>query len=112
MRPTTMGLLAGAALTALLMLFCWQAGKATAQGPKNTALAETGTIIALNKQLGDGRQQVVLIDPKARVIGVYHISPTGQITLQGVRNAQYDLLMDEFNGVSPSPREIRSLLQR
>ena len=56
---------------------------------------------------------LTIVDPQTRVMAVYRIDPTtGEITLRGVRNFQFDLQMDEFNGVSPTPREIRSLLQR
>ena len=56
---------------------------------------------------------LTVVDPQTRVLAVYRIDPaTGEVTLRGVRNFQFDLQMDEFNGVSPTPREIRSLLQR
>jgi len=56
---------------------------------------------------------LTVVDPKTRVMAVYQIDAgTGEISLRGVRNFHYDLQMDEFNGVSPTPREIRSLLQR
>jgi hypothetical protein len=43
---------------------------------------------------------------------IYHVDPaTGVVALKSVRNIQWDLMMDEFNGVSPLPREIRSMLQ-
>jgi hypothetical protein len=70
-------------------------------------------LIAFSLDLGNSGQQVTLIDTSRQVMGVYHIDRTsGEISLKCVRNTHWDLLMDEFNGVSPSPREIRSLLQR
>ena len=70
-------------------------------------------LITLSLDLGQSGQQVTLIDTRQRVMGVYHIDRTsGEISLKCVRNTHWDLLMDEFNGASPSPREIRSLLQR
>ena len=70
-------------------------------------------LIAFSLDLGNSGQQVTLIDPRRQVMGVYHVDRTsGEISLKCVRNTHWDLLMDEFNGVSPSPREIRSLLQR
>jgi hypothetical protein len=60
-----------------------------------------------------GQPLLTIVDSSSHVISVYHLDPaTGEITLRGVRNFHYDLQMDEFNGVSPTPREIRSLLQR
>jgi hypothetical protein len=52
-----------------------------------------------------------IVDPRLRAVSVYHIDvPTGAITLKGVRNIQWDLQMMEFNGVSPLPGELRSML--
>ena len=46
-------------------------------------------------------------------MAVYHIdTTTGEIVLKSVRNIHYDLKMIEFNGTSPLPREIRSLLEQ
>jgi hypothetical protein len=73
----------------------------------------SGELIALSCEAVEGRQQVTLIDPKARVMSVYHIDrSTGKITLKSVRNVHFDLLMEEYNGTSPSPREIRALLEQ
>lgn len=73
----------------------------------------TGQLIAVASDNGGGPQQVVLIDPQARVMGVYHVDrTTGELSLKSVRNVHWDLMMDEFNGSNPSPREIRSLLPR
>lgn len=76
-------------------------------------LTPSDQLIALTTDGATGVQQVTLVDPKARTMSVYHVEKaTGKITLMSVRNVHWDLLMDEFNGESPSPREIRSLLQR
>jgi hypothetical protein len=70
-------------------------------------------IIALNSDVQDGRQQVVVIDAKSRVMSVYHIEhATGVISLKSVRNIEADLLMDEFNTGNPLPREIRAILDQ
>ena len=62
---------------------------------------------------GGGSPLLTVVDPTLHVVAVYSIAPgSGEITLRGVRNFHYDLQMDEFNGVSPTPGEIRSLLQR
>ena len=56
---------------------------------------------------------LTVIDPRQRVIGVYHIDlSTGKITLKSVRNIQWDLQVEEFNNVSPLPKEIRSSLEQ
>ena len=72
-----------------------------------------GELIALNSDVEEGRQQIVVIDPKSRVMSVYHIEhATGVISLKSVRNIRADLLMDEFNTDSPLPKEIRAILDQ
>lgn len=77
------------------------------------AIGPQGELIALNSEVEEGRQQVVVIDPKSRVMSVYHIEhATGVISLKSVRNIHADLLMDEFNTESPLPKEIRAILDQ
>jgi hypothetical protein len=58
-------------------------------------------------------QQLTIIDPRLRVICVYQVDrSSGQISLKSVRNVHWDMMMDEFNGMSPSPKEIRATLHR
>jgi len=72
-----------------------------------------GELIALNSDVEEGRQQIVVIDSKSRVMSVYHIEhATGVISLKSVRNIHADLLMDEFNTESPLPKEIRAILDQ
>ena len=73
----------------------------------------SGELIALSSDKAEGHQQVTVIDPKSRVMSVYHIDfADGTITLKSVRNIQADLLMDEYNTDSPLPREIRAILKQ
>jgi hypothetical protein len=61
---------------------------------------------------GDHRQQLAVIDPETRSLAVYHIdTSSGEISLKSVRNIHYDLRMSEFNGTSPLPREVRSMVE-
>ena len=77
------------------------------------AIGPSGELIALNSDVEAGRQQIVVIDPKSRVMSVYHIEhATGVISLKSVRNIHADLLMDEFNTDSPLPKEIRAILDQ
>ena len=77
------------------------------------AIRPQGELIALNSDVEEGRQQIVVIDPKSRVMSVYHIEhATGVISLKSVRNIHADLLMDEFNTESPLPKEIRAILDQ
>jgi hypothetical protein len=69
-------------------------------------------MIALSVTVGDKYQQVTVIDPKLRVMSVYHVDlTTGKIALRSVRNIHWDLQMTEFNGESPLPREIQALIE-
>lgn len=85
-----------------------------AQAPPGfTGQTAPGEMIAFSHEIGEGRQQVTVIDPKAQVLAVYHVERgSGQITLKGVRSIHWDLQMEEFNGVSPLPRDIRALLEQ
>jgi hypothetical protein len=72
-----------------------------------------GGLIALAAAAGEQRQQVTVIDPDTRVLGVYHVDlSTGEVTLKSVRNIHWDLQMIEFNGTHPLPREVRSIIEQ
>ncbi len=62
----------------------------------------------------DGQPQVVtVIDPKQRVLAIYHVDrASGQITPKSVRNITWDLQMTEYNSGDPLPQDIRSGLPR
>lgn len=108
MRSTVIGVAIVVCLIAALVSDGWR-GRLQAQPPKRPQ----GELIALNSDVEDGRQQVVVIDAKSHVMSVYHIEhATGVISLKSVRNIEADLLMDEFNTGSPLPREIRAILDR
>lgn len=69
-------------------------------------------LIAFSSELDDRQQMLTVIDPVARVMSVYHVNrASGEITLKSVRNLHWDLMVEQFNGASPSPKEIRALLQ-
>ena len=84
-----------------------------AQRTASPPLVSNGGLIALAIAVGDQRQQVTIIDPATRVLGVYHIElSSGEVTLKSVRNLHWDLQMMEFNGTSPLPGEVRSILEQ
>jgi len=92
-----------------------QVGRSTvyAQRPSGSPGLTADQLIALTSDVDQTHQQVTIIDSNSRVMSVYHIDrKSGEITLKSVRNVNWDLQMEEFNGVSPSPREIRSLLEQ
>lgn len=111
MRQWTAGLLIGVVATTLIVGYpqVW-AQRPTNFGERSSA---SDSLVALSFDLGEGRQQVTVVDPKTRVLAVYHIDrATGALTLRSVRQAHWDLQMDEFNSGSPTPREIRALAER
>ena len=80
--------------------------------PQRSAANSSSQLIAFSKEMGTSHQ-LVLIDSQERVMGVYHVNrETGEIALKSVRRINWDLLMEEFNATSPSPREIRALLEQ
>src|SRR5690606_4691281 len=82
-------------------------------GQKNGGLPVSGQLIVHTANTQEGGQQMILVDPVTRVMAVYHVdAANGKVSLRSVRNLQWDLLIEEFNGGSPSPREIRTLLNQ
>ncbi len=112
MRTTGLGALIGAGLMLLAVVLLNARNEAGAQ--QRTANVEAGgELITLTSTTPDNRQQLIVIDPRTRAMSVYHIdTTTGVVSLKSVRNFQYDLLMSEFNCVSPMPREIRAMLEK
>jgi hypothetical protein len=85
----------------------------SAYSPNYPAIANAPELIT-HVTAAEGQMQVVtVIDPRERVMAVYHVDrATGQITPKSVRNITWDLQMIEFNSGDPSPQDIRSGLQR
>jgi len=107
MKAAVIGALLGAGLVVAMT--------AGASGVHATPLVPgTGSdLITLTTPIGEHRQQLTVIDPRMRVMGVYHIDgSSGEIALKSVRNISWDLQMSEFNAANPLPREIRSLLEQ
>ena len=74
--------------------------------------AQSGGLIT-HVAVAEGQQTVTVIDPRTRVMGVYHVDrATGQITPKSIRNFTWDLQMIEFNSGEPLPQDIRSGLPR
>ena len=71
------------------------------------------SLVALSLEVGDGRQQITLIDSKSQVMAVYHVDKAnGSISLRSVRKIAWDLVMEEFNSANPTPRDIRALAEQ
>jgi hypothetical protein len=75
-------------------------------------MAVAGTeLIVVPASLGDKFQMLTVVDPRQRVLSVYHIEMgTGKIALKSVRNMRWDLQISDLNNESPLPQEIQSLL--
>jgi hypothetical protein len=70
-------------------------------------------LVAMSYDAGDGRQQITVVDPRQRVLAVYHVDrATGALALKSVRNLNWDLMIEDFNSDKPTPREVRALTQR
>ncbi|MBL9125740.1 MAG: hypothetical protein JNG90_19020 [Planctomycetaceae bacterium] len=77
-------------------------------GPGQVQRDEQSGMLALAAPAGDNRQLVTVIDPRTKVMTVYHIElSTGTIELKNARKIEWDLQMVEFNGTNPLPQDIR-----
>ena len=120
MRVAVVGLVVAAILVTVFagsprapFVFAQQAPPSAPTVPSGLPMAAAGDLIAFSFDAGNGTQQVTVIDAKERTMSVYHIATgKGEIELKSVRNFRWDLLMEEFNGVRPLPREIRLLLEQ
>ena len=99
----------GAALFALL----GGSDTALAQKPSLPNITQCDGVIAFSEKVENKYQQVTVIDPKQRVLCVYHISLVdGQIALKSVRNFHWDTQILEWNSANPLPKEIQALLEQ
>ena len=116
MRTAVVALLLGAGLVVSVVAICSQRNPVFAQRPADyrpDRSAKNDQLIAFSMPAGEGHQQITLIDPKLRVMSVYHIElATGEIALKSVRRFHWDLQIETFNGANPSPRDIRALLEQ
>jgi hypothetical protein len=87
------------------------AQRATPAAPAATALAGT-ELVVVSAAMGE-RQMLTVVDPRQRVVSVYHIEmATGKISLKSVRNIQWDLQINDLNNENPLPQQIQLLLQQ
>jgi len=85
---------------------------AFAQRGPNSPVIAASELIALATPAGENRQQITVIDPQTRAMSVYHVdSLTGVIECKSVRNLTWDLKLLQFNGASPLPEEVRSMVE-
>ncbi|HEY4313520.1 MAG TPA: hypothetical protein VGN12_28975 [Pirellulales bacterium] len=112
MRRVILGALAGAALVYAAVAGGNESGRAWAQRATVSPEVSTG-LITHPVQMADGRQMLTIVDPRTQVLGYYQLDPVkGEIVLKGIRNIHWDLQIEEYNGVSPLPSEVRSLVDQ
>jgi len=79
-------------------------------GPTHDRAGSSAELLALSHDGGDGRQQITIVDPRQRVMAVYHVERgSGALQLKSVRNLAWDLQIEDYNSGTPAPRDIRAL---
>jgi hypothetical protein len=112
MRTAVVGLLLGLGLLLALVGTTVRPQDAFGQFERGAPAKGNGDLVALAVS-GDGGNLVAVLDPQQRSLCVYEINRTsGAISLKSVRQLAWDLTLEEFNTTSPSPRDIRGLVER
>src|SRR4051812_47016932 len=113
MRNAVLGFVATTCLAIAVLCTLTAPSAVFAQRASSSHTGDTSGLITLSTPISDSRQQLTLIDPQMRSMCVYHIdSASGEITLKSVRNIHWDMQLNEFNGKTPLPREIRAMLDQ
>ena len=111
-RGTKLGLIGG-----IVALGVWLAldssphalaqGRSQAGGPPAD---QSVTIIHLDA--GDAGDHIVLVDAGTNTMCTYFVQrETGQILLRSVRNLTWDMQLEEYNPTTPSPKDIRAVIE-
>jgi hypothetical protein len=111
MRRSLVGALLGASLVIAAM-----AGRSSSEPPYTPPIempAHAGSELISTVTATEGQPlTVTVIDPRQRVMAVYHVDrTTGEISPKSVRNITWDLQMIEYNSGKPMPQDIRNGLQ-
>jgi hypothetical protein len=107
----------GALLSASLVIAV-AAGQGSSEPPYappiDSSARSGGNELITHVSVTDGAAlTVTVIDPKQRVMAVYHVDRgSGEISPKSVRNLTWDLQMIEFNSGNPLPQDIRNGLKR
>ena len=87
--------------------------RAAADRVSQDRAASSPDLLALSHDGPDGRQQITIVDPRQRVMAVYHVDRvSGALALKSVRNLTWDLQIEDFNSGTPAPRDIRALKEQ
>ena len=80
---------------------------------ETSARAGSGDLIAYVTATEGQPNVVTVIDPRQRVLAVYHVDrASGEIGFMSARNITWDLQMIEHNSGKPLPQDIRNGLRR
>ena len=109
-----LGILVGMGFVMAAVAVAEPRGDVYAQRGTPAATATAGTeLIVVSTSVGEKCLMLTVVDPRRRVISVYHIeTATGKIALKSVRDIQWDLQITDLNNENPLPQEIRSLLEQ
>jgi len=113
MRTTAVGFGVGCAVAMAGLSVLSSTGQVRAERALEASTPQAAPgLMAFTTPAGEGRQMLVIVAPEQQVVSVYHVDvASGEIALRSVRNIQGDLAMDDFNGVRPTPGEIRQKLE-
>jgi hypothetical protein len=112
MRHSLIGALLGASL--VIAVAAGRGSSAPAYGPAidSPSNSSSGGLITQVTATEGQPLIVTVVDPKQRVMAVYHVDrASGGIALKSVRNFTWDLQMIEFNSGNPLPQDIRNGLK-
>jgi len=110
MRNAVVGMVVGVVLAIALLAVAGSESSVRAQSDRGQAAQ--GDVIPVSWTV-NGMAYVAIVDPRQRVLSVYEVNGTsGAIALKSVRQLHWDLQLEEFNTSTPSPREIRALVER
>ncbi|MCE5303312.1 MAG: hypothetical protein LLF97_09425 [Planctomycetaceae bacterium] len=113
MKRMSLGALVGLAVVVAAAVAAEPRGELRAPTASPVAAVGGSELFVVPTSLGERGQLLTVVDPRQRVLSVYHIdATTGKITLKSVRNIQWDLQMMYLNNENPLPPEIRSLLEQ
>ena len=91
----------------------------TTAGLQRSAQAQTtpartpGNLQLVKTAAAQGGEYVIVLDQQKKVLASYLVNAqSGQITLASIRNIQWDLQLEEYNGNDPKPRDVRALLDK
>jgi hypothetical protein len=109
LRTAILGAVVGAGLVMVALGAVADRSKAFGQRLRSEEPRASDQLIAVSTVVDDKYQQLTVIDPRLRTLGVYHVElATGDIELRCVRNIHWDLQMEYYNGKGLMPPEIRS----